>query len=215
MSKWATPVIETLRSLWDQGLSVAQCSNEIYQKHGVRFGRSAVRGKIFRLGMSGQADTATRRNAALSGQARRGNYTRAVRIRNLPHVIATSPELAIKPIESIPFGQRKTILELDNTHCRWPYGHPSDANFFYCGAPDADVIEHRPYCAFHTRIARGSSRRDRVCERLGYSASPEIRNDPAGCAFEVLDSIMSFQTSQLMSNTEQIDLGREELELAE
>ena len=39
--------------------------------------------------------------------------------------------------------------------CKWPFGHPGEAGFGFCGAPP---LIGRPYCAAHCAIAyRGKS----------------------------------------------------------
>lgn len=49
----------------------------------------------------------------------------------------------------IPFGQRKTLLELTNNTCRWPIGEVGDGLFF-CGA---QIEEGCPYCPGHAARA--------------------------------------------------------------
>jgi GcrA cell cycle regulator len=62
---------------------------------------------------------------------------------------------------AIPIEQRRTLLELTNWTCRWPCGSPRDADFFYCGALEADFTANRPYCAAHAaRAFAGTGRRD-------------------------------------------------------
>jgi hypothetical protein len=48
-----------------------------------------------------------------------------------------------------------TIFELTNKTCRWPSGQ---GPYFFCGAPQADLEERRPYCPYHDRIAHTYSR---------------------------------------------------------
>jgi hypothetical protein len=46
----------------------------------------------------------------------------------------------------IPPTQRRSILDLDSTVCRWPFGDPATSDIFFCGAP---ALADRPYCAEH------------------------------------------------------------------
>ena len=60
----------------------------------------------------------------------------------------------------IPIGQRRTMLELNESTCHWPIGDPGASDFFFCGGTGADGL---PYCAYHSRIAYQPTnmRRDR------------------------------------------------------
>jgi GcrA cell cycle regulator len=49
----------------------------------------------------------------------------------------------------IPVEQRKQLLDLENCHCRWGVGDPTKEEFFFCGAPDADLRASIPYCLEH------------------------------------------------------------------
>jgi GcrA cell cycle regulator len=46
----------------------------------------------------------------------------------------------------IPPTQRRSLLDLDSAVCRWPFGDPATAGFFFCGAP---ALTDRPYCPEH------------------------------------------------------------------
>lgn len=53
----------------------------------------------------------------------------------------------------IPLAQRRTLMELDRSTCRWPVGDPADTGFFLCGGR---VASGRPYCRKHcARAYRG------------------------------------------------------------
>jgi hypothetical protein len=36
--------------------------------------------------------------------------------------------------------KKKTIANLDQRECRWPIGDPRDADFHFCGAPQASLL---------------------------------------------------------------------------
>jgi GcrA cell cycle regulator len=76
--------------------------------------------------------------------------------------VAAEPQV----VENIvPMGQRCSILELNESTCRWPIGDPSAVDFFFCGGK---TIEGLPYCGFHSRIAyqpASERRRDRRPDR--------------------------------------------------
>lgn len=160
---WGPSVVDKLRVHWTRGLSGAECAAAINKEFNTHYTRNAAISKLFRIGLIGNGRK-RRRSIGTSHVVSRIDAVKtkqiiAARQTAIATAKAAIPVPIIENREEAPLTQRKTILELDNTHCRWPYGHPGEAGFFYCGAPDADVIEHRPYCAFHARIARGSQRR--------------------------------------------------------
>ena len=42
------------------------------------------------------------------------------------------------------------VVDLEQFNCRWPYGDPLQAGFYFCGAV---VVPERQYCPTHTRQA--------------------------------------------------------------
>src|ERR1700722_11688922 len=76
--------------------------------------------------------------------------------------IESEPEL----IENIiPIGQRCSLLELNDSKCRWPIGDPGSVEFFFCGGMPIDGL---PYCSYHSRVAyqpAADRRRDRRAGR--------------------------------------------------
>lgn len=141
---WTEDRTAMLRTLWADGLSASQIAGEL---GGVT--RSGVLGKVHRLDLAGRiASSGTRR----SRKSRAPGTTR----KRAPKLIAEGPQVLPLPAEDpsvIPLAQRKTILELENHHCHFPYGDPGNADFFYCGAAGADTRGGRPYCPGHQAIA--------------------------------------------------------------
>jgi len=54
----------------------------------------------------------------------------------------------------VPFAQRRSLIELTASACRWPVGDPSHPDFFFCGA---EALQGKPYCAAHGARARRSA----------------------------------------------------------
>jgi GcrA cell cycle regulator len=48
----------------------------------------------------------------------------------------------------IPRNERKTLQAIARNECRWPYGDPGRANFYFCGKRAAAGSS---YCEFHLR----------------------------------------------------------------
>jgi len=159
---WTDERVELLKKLWTDGLSASQIAAEL---GGIT--RNAVIGKVHRLGLSGRAKSPSssaprpRKPRApghmmrLPRPAMRGNTALAPMYETY---LEPEPEL----IENIiPIGQRCTLLELNDSKCRWPIGDPGTAEFFFCGGAP---VEGLPYCSYHSRVAyqpANDRRRDR------------------------------------------------------
>jgi GcrA cell cycle regulator len=125
---WRAEDIEWLRRLWAEGETAAAI--------GIKLGglsRSAVLGKIFRLRLGAAGKPAAARGAEAPGRRRAGK-------RVIPPAVKSSR-------------QGKTLFELTNTCCRWPYKRPGTDKYFFCGAPEADLENGIPYCARHMKRA--------------------------------------------------------------
>jgi GcrA cell cycle regulator len=156
MSNWTDERVETLKSLWAQGLSASQVASRLGNVT-----RNAVIGKVHRLGLAGRA-TASRIRPARRGRVSRLPL-RPTRLqfharRNLaPKPVAAlasqtaalqiAPTFAPEPPE--PLGI--VLLDLSETMCRWPIGDPSMPGFSFCGhvrAPGTTYCEHHAARAF-------------------------------------------------------------------
>src|SRR6185437_12661155 len=101
---------------------------------------------VHRLGLSGRAKSASAgaprqrksRSPALLRIGRaaiRGNTA-------LAHAYEIEVEAEPELIDNIiPIGQRRTIMELTESTCRWPVGDPGGGDFFFCGG---NTISRRP-----------------------------------------------------------------------
>ena len=57
----------------------------------------------------------------------------------------------LDPVENIPVKQRRTIITVDASSCRWPIGDPQQEGFYLCGAT---ASHDDSYCARHMTMAR-------------------------------------------------------------
>ncbi len=138
---WSEERIEALTRLWREGLSASQVARQL---GGIS--RSAVIGKVHRLGIAGR-DAPSRPHAlvgrhagrprASAGGVRRPTAPRSPRPAVLPRVVFEAPATA-------------TIHTLTPHGCRWPIGEPDQAGFGFCGRLRAGV---GPYCAGHAPMA--------------------------------------------------------------
>jgi|TARA_R110002096_G_scaffold309403_4_gene503982 GcrA cell cycle regulator len=122
---WTEDRVEKLRELWDKGLSASQIAKELAE--GVT--RNAVIGKAHRMGL------ASRPSPVKSDPAKRAAAA------------AKKKTVASKePTRAAPVSGKVSILDLTESMCKWPIGHPGEPNFHFCGKPSQPAF---PYCANH------------------------------------------------------------------
>jgi GcrA cell cycle regulator len=129
---WRDDEIALLKRLWADGETAASIAEKL---GGVS--RSAVLGKIFRLRLGpnagkGQAGAATKASQRHQPARRRG--------------VAPPPPVAKGRYS-------KTLFDLTNRCCRWPFKRPGTDKYFFCGAEEADLENGIPYCARHMKRA--------------------------------------------------------------
>ncbi|MFC3052205.1 GcrA family cell cycle regulator [Kordiimonas pumila] len=127
---WTEDRIDQLKKLWDNGLSASQIAKEL----GEGVTRNAVIGKAHRLGLKSR-----------------------------PSPVKTDGEkkkVAPKKIAKKSGKKFVTLLDLTDRMCKWPSGHPGDADFQFCGKASEPGM---PYCAGHCAEAYQAQppRRDR------------------------------------------------------
>ncbi|HWE98297.1 MAG TPA: GcrA family cell cycle regulator [Caulobacteraceae bacterium] len=139
---WTDERVETLKTLWLDGLSASQIAKQL---GGVT--RNAVIGKVHRLGLSGRA-TPSQPSAALRPARAPRPITPAAprRTVNLEH----RPMPMVSMPERIEERGGATVLTLGAHMCKWPIGDPSSSEFSFCGRR---AQEERPYCIEHAKLA--------------------------------------------------------------
>lgn len=162
-----------LRALWGDGLTASQISAEM----ACGVSRNAVIGRVNRLGLSGRARAAKITRSAprqfLTREEKAARQKKSGTEANLIHRLrqVAMPEAEqqaqttvawAEPVieNTIPVGQRCTLMDLTDDTCRWPIGNPQEPDFYFCGGMARDG---HPYCGFHMRVAYQPpmARRDR------------------------------------------------------
>ena len=141
---WNDERIAALTKMWQDGMSASQVARQL---GGIS--RSAVIGKVHRLGIAGRETPSHPR--ALGGRppsrvpSARGASTPARRAAPglAPRVPATPPEM-------FDVAASATILTLGEHGCRWPIGDPGEAGFGFCGRLKTG---RGAYCTGHTFMA--------------------------------------------------------------
>jgi GcrA cell cycle regulator len=144
---WTDERVETLKKLWQDGLSASQIAKQL---GGVT--RNAVIGKVHRLGLSGRATPSKPARPVFKAP----RPQRAVAQPAAPRRIAEPAPLA-QAQTSMPVPARyvdeapgsATVLTLGAHMCKWPIGDPSSDGFTFCGRRQSDG----PYCGEHARVA--------------------------------------------------------------
>lgn len=159
---WTKERIERLRDLHAQGYSYSIIAFDL----GDGVTRNACIGKALRIGLAkrgkspgeGFKKIAKPRNTQAKPKPRNVHVQRLVRaslsgaLRFIDSVECEEMPISEMPIDDIPVKQRKQLVDLAHNDCRWPYGDPVSADFFFCGG-----IKEKgyPYCVMHARVAYG------------------------------------------------------------
>ena len=132
-TEWTDDDVALLRKLWAEGKTATAIAARL---GGIS--RSAVLGKVFRLRLPPAADKSSPAPVAKQPNSiarRRGHPSQ----QPLP---ATKPD-----------ARPKSLFELTNHCCRWPYRRPGTRKYFFCGVPEADLELGIPYCPRHMKRA--------------------------------------------------------------
>ena len=119
---WTDERIAVLRKLWDDGLSASQIAKELAE--GVT--RNAVIGKAHRLGLK------SRPSPVKTDASKKAAAAKPAPKKATPKKKKSSSKIS--------------LLELTDRMCKWPLGHPGEADFHFCGK-NSEV--GMPYCASH------------------------------------------------------------------
>jgi GcrA cell cycle regulator len=138
--EWNEEQVATLTQLWKEGFSAAQVAQQL-----VGFSRSAVLGKIHRLGVAGREAPSRPRavsgpSAAAQKATSHGGKRRAKARRRLAG------------LNDVPFDvpPTATLASLTEHGCRWPIGEPGEIGFGFCGRLRAP---RGAYCAGHAQMS--------------------------------------------------------------
>jgi len=146
---WSDERTAVLKKLWLEGLSASQVARQL---GGVS--RSAVIGKVHRLGITVRETPVRQRAASVRATSRV-----AARPRIVSDVAVASARAPITVADELC--ATSNILGLETHSCRWPIGNPDQNDFGFCGR---EKPARGSYCDQH---AQGAFRR--------HQSSAEIR----------------------------------------
>ena len=132
---WTEEKVESLKKLWGSGKTASQIAEII---GGIS--RNAVIGKAHRLNLSAKIKTRTaisnqnsdnsisEKNTQISKRGRRSKFKSLIIEKDF------EPE------------NPKQLEELTDNDCKYPIGHPSDKDFYFCGRTS---LKDFSYCKLH------------------------------------------------------------------
>src|SRR3989304_3601865 len=140
-AKWTPAREKLLTDLWSTSLSQEKIATRV----GIT--RQALAEKAQRLGLPPRAK---RRSPGFGAQRPSNPIPKKQQRRrfDFTKIFAAIDSTWLDHIQ--PVEQRKTLLELQPHHCRWPIGDPQLPDFFFCAADKADGFS---YCAGHLRAS--------------------------------------------------------------
>lgn len=158
---WTDERIAQLKAGWEGGMTASQIAEQL----GEGVTRNAVIGKAHRLGLEARPSPVKAGDEA--GDAAPAPVATAAATAPAPRPVAVAQPPAAKAVPAVTKkpvrtgkAARTTLLDLNEKICKWPIGHPGDADFHFCGKP---VQAGFPYCTEHCLVAYQAQlpRRDR------------------------------------------------------
>jgi GcrA cell cycle regulator len=161
---WTDERIAKLKQGWEGGMTATQIAEML----GEGVTRNAVIGKAHRLGLESRpspvkATDATPAPARAAAAAPPPPPAAAAPPPAPAPVAASAPAITpmeapaarpvAKPATGVSKGGKHTrtsLLELNEKVCKWPIGHPGDADFHFCGRPSNAGV---PSCNDHCLVA--------------------------------------------------------------
>jgi len=152
---WTAEREEKLRELWKKGHSASQIASMLGETT-----RNAVIGKAHRLKLEARA---TSKKSTLKSKTENieNNIKPQIKTQKLGRKARFKALLLDKSFEQ---EKPKKLEELTDDTCRWPIGHPSEDNFYFCGRKP---MEKFPYCKLHVLYAfqpKNAKEEDQITE---------------------------------------------------
>lgn len=147
---WSRERVALLQKLWTEGATAQAIADRLGD-----VSRAAVLGKIFRLRLDGGAPAPVAKQTSRASDAKRDDAIAPGRRKSgRKGSDKRGGQRDASPDRSTSQRTRgKSLFDLANDSCRWPYGRPGSARFHFCGAPGADLEGGMPYCSQHAARA--------------------------------------------------------------
>ncbi|MFL2885014.1 MAG: GcrA family cell cycle regulator [Candidatus Pelagibacter sp.] len=135
---WNDEKVAKLKELWGKGNTASQIAEII---GGIS--RNAVIGKAHRLNLSAKIKT----RSTLTNQSLK-DYDQENKTKPRKGRKSKFQSLIIE--KDFEPENPKQLEELDESSCKWPIGHPSEKNFYFCGRSS---LKDFSYCKLHLLYA--------------------------------------------------------------
>ncbi|MBC7506880.1 MAG: GcrA cell cycle regulator [Sandarakinorhabdus sp.] len=151
---WTDERIAQLKAGWEGGMTASQIAEAL----GEGVSRNAVIGKAHRLGLESRPSPVKGGEEVVATPAVK-IAAPAAATAPAPAPSTPRPVAAKKPLRTGK-AARTTLLDLNEKICKWPIGHPGEADFHFCGKGAQAGF---PYCTEHCLQAYQAQlpRRDR------------------------------------------------------
>jgi GcrA cell cycle regulator len=182
---WTDERCDLLRQRWSEGFSASAIGGEL------GCSRCAILGKAKRLELTPRR-LATSNPTAQKPRRRRPTSVSSRTIKRLSNHGSRFDQVEVNAPEpyvdtsmddtTIPFEQRKQLLDLTDGDCRWPVGDPGTEVFFFCGGT---AVEGLPYCGAHCRRAYNSVRPREIAAGLAVQRRRNLATQIAMSAVDI------------------------------
>ncbi len=135
---WSPEQISELTRLWGEGLT----TSEIGKQLGIS--KNAVVGKAHRLHLAARPSPIKRTGP------RPAVFRTTVKVPGAPRVARAPRQPGEAPAPRATSQPARWTGEVSNNICKWPIGHPGDADFTFC---TDKALVGKPYCAEHCALA--------------------------------------------------------------
>lgn len=143
-SAWTDDRVDRLKALWLEGRTADWIARDL--AHGIT--RSAVLGKVHRLGLSAGRTPAVTATLKAKPPKPRGEAGRATPLSGATEIVARSSTPPIAPVKPQERGL-SSVLTIRHRQCRWPLGDPRAIDFSLCGRP----VARGAFCGPHAAVA--------------------------------------------------------------
>lgn len=158
---WTEERIAKLKQGWEGGMTATQIAEML----GEGVTRNAVIGKAHRLGLESRPSPVKATDAPPPPARAAAAAPPPPPVAPAPPppapvaaapapapapVTSPEPKVQAKPAKSGGKQARTTLLDLSDKVCKWPIGHPGEADFHFCGK---NAQAGFPYCTEHCLVA--------------------------------------------------------------
>lgn len=156
---WTPDQVEVLTRAAKDGHSSSEIAAMLNAKFGTARTRNSVIGKCLRMGVIFGCRKSPRYATTNKGHKTKSIKHKSILDRFKPKVDGNPVVRAlfesdgfVPPKEEIeiPLSERKSLMDLTETCCRWPIGDPQEDDFHFC---NRDKVHGLPYCEVHARRA--------------------------------------------------------------